>query len=246
LDSQSFASIDGEVSGMHDFTIFGDYLHGDGEASGKIPYYRQFAEYFYPNDIIYQVGYRPDLMWYASLEDPVIKSFGLKLAEATPLDQKMGIAWVDFALKLPNTFPDVLSDAQMASGANLLLGFLQNSGNNWLGRRLHHAEGYNAPTLTDALYVGRIRQIINNLTANQKEELFKINGIQSRLDMLAALEPEALDIRIANLPPASELRKKDAVEINTLKAIYNGFTDAQKAAVTKSKQLIDAETMVNN
>jgi len=245
IDSQSFASIDGEVSGMHDFTIFGDYLHGDGEASGKMPYYRQFAEYFYPNDIIYQVGYRPDLMWYAPLDEPVIKSFGMKLAEITPLDQKMGIAWVDFSLKFPNTFPDVLSDVQMASGTNLLLGFLQNTGNNWLGRRLHHAEGYNPPTLTDALYVARMRQIINNLTSNQREELLKINGIQARLDLLATLEPEALDIRIANLPPANELRKKDAAEVDALRKIYHGLTDAQKAAVTKIKQLIAAETMVS-
>ena len=245
IDSQSFGSIDGEVSGMHDNTIFKDYLHGDGEAIGLMPFYREFAEYFYPNDVIYQVGYRPDAMWFAPLDEPSIKSYGVKLAEITPPDQKMGIAWVDFSMKLPIAFPDVLNDYQIANGLNQLLTYLTNSGNNWVGRRLGGAAGYNAPTMTDAMFVARMRQLVNELTENQMVELLKLSNIQTRLNLLTSLEPKALDIRISNLPTVDALKRKDAAEIAELRAVYGKFTDAQKEAVTKLSVLDAAEERVN-
>ncbi len=61
-DSQSFGSIDGEVQGMY------------GDRTGLIREFKDFADHFYPNEVLYQIGYRGDAMWYYTLDQPVIKN----------------------------------------------------------------------------------------------------------------------------------------------------------------------------
>ena len=59
--------------------------------------YREFADFFYPNIVLYQVGYRADKKWWGMLEPPIPKSLGEKLAAGTR--QECGIVWVDFSLR---------------------------------------------------------------------------------------------------------------------------------------------------
>ena len=59
--------------------------------------YKEFADFFYPNTVLYQIGYRADKKWWGTLEAPVPKSLGEILAAATR--QECGIVWVDFSLR---------------------------------------------------------------------------------------------------------------------------------------------------
>ena len=59
--------------------------------------YREFADFFYPNTVVYQVGYRADKKWWGALDTPIPKTLGEKLAAQTR--QECGIVWVDFSLR---------------------------------------------------------------------------------------------------------------------------------------------------
>ncbi len=59
--------------------------------------YREFADFFYPNAVVYQIGYRADKKWWGTLEAPIPKTLGEKLAAGTR--QECGIVWVDFSLR---------------------------------------------------------------------------------------------------------------------------------------------------
>lgn len=57
----------------------------------------QWAAKFYPNPVIFQIGYMADKKWWGNFEDPP-KYMGEKIAEAIK-DHECGIIWVDFTLK---------------------------------------------------------------------------------------------------------------------------------------------------
>ncbi|MBS4201977.1 hypothetical protein KHA93_20430 [Bacillus sp. FJAT-49732] len=217
-DSQSIGSIDGEVEGMYE------------DSMGFIPEFKAWADYFYPNEVLYQIGYRPDAMWYYPLEKPVIKDLGERLAEVTR--QNLGIAWVDFTIKDPLTFPALFkADSEVVTAVNTLVGYLRSTGNNMVGRRFAAGEG----TLTDALYVAEIRKVVNSLTDSQRNALN-----QSYLENLINLEPKAVDIRINNLD-ITKLQVKDKAKVADIRATYTALTVAQKAQVTQLSHLEAAE-----
>jgi hypothetical protein len=59
--------------------------------------YRDFADFFYPNMVIFQVGYRADKAWWSNVAAPIPRTLGEKLAAQTRQD--CGIVWVDFTLR---------------------------------------------------------------------------------------------------------------------------------------------------
>jgi hypothetical protein len=63
--------------------------------------YKDFADFFYPNMVMFQIGYRADRVWWQSIAAPIPQVLGKKLAAQTRQD--CGIVWVDFTLR------DVLS-----------------------------------------------------------------------------------------------------------------------------------------
>jgi len=219
-DSQSIGSIDGEVPGMYDDTM------------GFIPEFKAFADHFYPNEVLYQIGYRADAMWYYPLEKPVIKNLGERLAEVTR--QKLGITWVDFSIKDPLTFPTLIkTDSEAASAVNTLLGYLRSSGNNMVGKRF----AANNAILTDAMYVSRVREVVNSLTEAQRG-LLKPDYLKNLIN----LEPKAIDIRIANLN--SSLKLKDKAKVEAIRSAYAALTVDQKTQITKLSLLESAEKTI--
>jgi hypothetical protein len=74
--------------------------------------YKQFADFFYPNTVMFQIGYRADKKWWGGAATPIPKTLGEQLASQTR--QACGIVWVDFTLR------DVLPlgpDQQAPAGA---------------------------------------------------------------------------------------------------------------------------------
>lgn len=59
--------------------------------------YKQFAETYYPNLVLYQIGYRADKKWWGGVTAPIPKTLGEQLAAGTRQD--CGIVWVDFSLR---------------------------------------------------------------------------------------------------------------------------------------------------
>jgi hypothetical protein len=59
--------------------------------------YKDFADFFYPNTVMFQVGYRADRLWWKEITPPIPKTLGEKLAAQTRQD--CGIVWVDFTLR---------------------------------------------------------------------------------------------------------------------------------------------------
>ena len=160
-----------------------------GDRTGLIREFKDFADHFYPNEVLYQIGYRGDAMWYYTLDQPVIKNLSERLAEVTR--QKLGITWVDFSIKDPLTFPELFkTDEEVARSINTVIGYLRNSDNNMVGKRF----GADEATLTDAMYVARLREVLDSLTDAQRDLLN-----QEYVTILTNLEPKAIDIRIENL-----------------------------------------------
>jgi len=64
---------------------------------------KAWADRYYPNTVLYQIGYAPDKKWWSKEAKPIPKTMGTKLASVTRQD--FGVAWVDFTLKdvLPTT-----------------------------------------------------------------------------------------------------------------------------------------------
>lgn len=58
---------------------------------------KEFAEFFYPNTVLFQIGYRADKTWWSGVAAPIPKTLGERLAAQTRQD--CGIVWVDFTLR---------------------------------------------------------------------------------------------------------------------------------------------------
>ncbi len=217
-DSQSFGSINGDALGQYDENL--------DDVLGFIPEFKNFADTFTPNDVIYQIGYKPDRMWYYTLNDSVIQSLGEKLAEAT--SQNCGIAWVDFTLKDPLTFPQLLTDQTKLSSLKGLIDYFRNAGSNMIGKRFAAGEA----TYRDALYVQRINSLIDTLNNDEQKalwQLFTSDKDKQALESFKNAQAKAIDILIENLPET--LREKDIQTIKDIQAAYDKLTDEQKAEV---------------
>ncbi len=59
--------------------------------------FKEFADFFYPNTVMFQIGYRADRVWWNEIAAPIPKTLGEKLAARTRQD--CGIVWVDFTLR---------------------------------------------------------------------------------------------------------------------------------------------------
>jgi hypothetical protein len=57
----------------------------------------EFADFFYPNTVMYQIGYRADKPWWGAAGAPIPKTLGQQLAANTRQD--CGIVWLDFTLR---------------------------------------------------------------------------------------------------------------------------------------------------
>lgn len=169
-DSQSFGSMNGDALGEYDENL--------DDVLGFIPEFKVFADTFAPNDVIYQIGYKPDRMWYYTLEDPVIQSLGEKLAEAT--SQNCGIVWVDFTLKDPLTFPQLLTEEEKLASIKELISYFKDGGSNMVGIRFAADE----ETGRDKLFVKRVETLINDLNEEEQDTLW---------DMFAEEEQEAVE-----------------------------------------------------
>ena len=223
-DSQSFGSMNGDTLGQYDTNV--------DDVLGFIPEFKKFSECFPNNEVIYQIGYHPDAMWYDTLEDPVIKSLGTRLAEVTK--QNCGIAWVDFTLKDPLTFPQVMKDGDMVKAIKTRTDYLNPNGEeNMIGKRFAASKA----SYSDAMYVDRLRSLIDKLT---KTERGKLN--QKSLTYLSNVEAKAIDIRIKNLP--AELRKKDKDTVTGIRKAYSSLSLEQQKRVTKLAALKAAEKQI--
>lgn len=71
--------------------------------AGFIAEMKAWADRYYPNPVLYQIGYAPDKKWWSKEAAPIPKTMGAKLAAVTR--QPFGTAWVDFTLRdvLPTT-----------------------------------------------------------------------------------------------------------------------------------------------
>ncbi len=77
--------------------VFVDDSQQFTDLDGFLKEFKEFADFFYPNTVIYQIGYRADKKWWGTLEAPIPKTLGEKLAAGTR--QECGIVWVDFTLR---------------------------------------------------------------------------------------------------------------------------------------------------
>jgi hypothetical protein len=86
--------------------IFVDDSEQNGSYSGFLTEMINFANTFYPADVIYQIGYPSDKSWWSTLANPIPKTIGNELAARTQ-QSHMGVIWVDFSLRdvLPSTCP---------------------------------------------------------------------------------------------------------------------------------------------
>lgn len=88
---------------------------------GMMYEYKNWADAFYPNDVIFQTGYLSDKRWWGKLHDPVkdiakaVKKYGVK--------QDYGICWVDFTLgDVANIDDDPDAEVVFADEGNIAIG----------------------------------------------------------------------------------------------------------------------------
>jgi hypothetical protein len=79
-----------------------DSQHFDN-VGGFLAEMKAWADRYYPNPVMYQVGYAPDRKWWGQEAAPIPRGMGTKLASVTR--QNFGVVWVDFTLRdvLPTT-----------------------------------------------------------------------------------------------------------------------------------------------
>jgi len=80
----------GDVIFVDDSQIFPDYASFLAEM-------KDWADFFFPNPVLYQIGYRSDRPWWRQLPAPIPQTMGRDLALQTRQD--VGIVWVDFTLR---------------------------------------------------------------------------------------------------------------------------------------------------
>jgi FlaG/FlaF family flagellin (archaellin) len=83
--------------------VFVDDSQYFDSTTGFITEMKAWADRYYPNPVLYQIGYASDKKWWSKEAKPIPQTMGTKLASVTR--QNFGVAWVDFTLKdvLPTT-----------------------------------------------------------------------------------------------------------------------------------------------
>jgi hypothetical protein len=74
----------------------------DSEQNGSYANFKNemigFADTFYPNPVMFQIGYPSDKPWWSTLATPIPQTIGSDLAGLARQD-KVGVVWVDFSLR---------------------------------------------------------------------------------------------------------------------------------------------------
>ena len=266
IDAQSFGDLDGTTVGYYEANgawYASDYWYGnwsgkytarDGAAVGNQLFYHDWSTYFYPNDVTYQFGYTGDRHWMGAMDmpfeglekTPYPQVMSSLVAWQAPLDQNVGIAWVDFNLRGFTGFPEVFNTTASALGGqvNTALGLLAQSGSNWVGQRFTNPNAATlyggGPVISDAMYVKRMREMVNEADAKGWTGISAAN--RNRLELL---EPLAIDVRINALPTLKKMKHGNRFTVDTLLADYNALTDAQKAQVKGADALFAAKARVD-
>ena len=235
----------------------GSFAARDGAPIGKQLHYQNWSAHFYPNDISFQFGYAGDRHWMAALDipfegllnTPYPKVMSSLIAWQLPMDQKVSVAWVDFNLRGFTGFPDVWNyDAAGLGGhVNTALGLLGQNDNfsrgthpNWIGHRFTNPNRDTlfggGPVLNDAMYVRRMREMVNE--ADEKGWTGISAANRARLELL---EPMAIDVRIDCLVEPEKIVSGHKELVQTIRADYEALTTVQKAQVTKLAILEAAE-----
>ena len=249
-DTQNYGSWDGSHGGRYNAPDV-----GNGSMPGNGNDWAMFAEYFYPNPVIFQTGYQHDEQWSYEMEDPYMRSHINKIAEVTNADQPVGVAWVNFNRNGYPEFPNYNLQRRTATQllgelASRTIAYLSNYngdsnnllGGNWgyfsndNGRKRN--EENNPLTIHDALWVRNVRSYANILLA-QGATGFTSHTNYSRF---IAIEPRAVDIRIAfRLDIVTHAggykASRDQADLLDLADMYDALTDDQKALVTKKAEL---------
>ena len=166
-DTQNYGSWDGSHGGKYNAPEVGN---GSMPANGND--WSMFAEYFYPNRVIFQTGYQHDEQWSYSFDavDPAkplyIRSHANKIAEVVNPDQITGLAWVNFNR---DGYPEFPTYNMTRRGASSLLSTLASRTISYLanfnGNESDYLWGGNYGFFTNA--TGRRRNLTNNpLTIN--------------------------------------------------------------------------------
>jgi len=84
-------------------TYRGDIIFvDDSEQNGSYDNFKSeminFANRFYPNPVMFQIGYPSDKPWWSGLATPIPKTIGDDLARLSRQD-RVGVVWVDFSLR---------------------------------------------------------------------------------------------------------------------------------------------------
>jgi hypothetical protein len=79
--------------------IFVDDSEQNGSLSGFKTEMKSFSDYFYPNPVMYQIGYPSDKSWWGVMPKPIPQTLGNILSVQTKPGQDMGVIWVDFSLR---------------------------------------------------------------------------------------------------------------------------------------------------
>jgi hypothetical protein len=251
-DSQNLASWDGSVGAVWD----ADTTKG-GTASGMGRAFKLWADFYPDNKILYQVGYSGDMQWIYPMDGDIVRTMGIKLAEAASAgpDQEIAIAWVNFTYNDPLTFGDITSPsvASKAGQIHAMLASLSSTGSvtgeNLPGQRFDGArtadKGGTGATYTDAMLVARLRELVDSLPDGEAgpNELSggSLTQWNERVARLKEVEPMALDIRIEAVLSAGEAKPlRDRERVQALYEAYERFDDAQKAVTGKADELLAA------
>jgi hypothetical protein len=74
----------------------------DSEQNGSYDNFKtemiNFANKFFPNPVMFQIGYPSDKPWWSRLATPIPKTIGSDLARLAR-QEKVGVVWVDFSLR---------------------------------------------------------------------------------------------------------------------------------------------------
>ncbi|MCL1981502.1 MAG: glycosyl hydrolase family 18 protein, partial [Clostridiales bacterium] len=216
---------------------------GGGADLGNGGSWAMFAEYFYPNQVIFQTGYRQDQQWMYSFEDPFMRSYVNKCAEVVAPDQEMGVAWVDSNCSGFPEFPSAgwcTQNQQLTELAARTIGYLSDyngDNSNLLGGNWgYFTEGSggprrlpaNAPGYYDALWVKHVRDYCNALVSLGAAPACFIGAVNYQ--RFLEIEPRACDILIGALPALRKIRaERDKGRVYEAYSMYAGLTEAQKA-----------------
>ena len=238
-DSQGDGSLDGTHGG-----IYSEPTQGQGNFPGTAGIWTMFANFCYPNPVIFQTGYAPDRQWTYGFDDPLIQTYGIKLAEVTAPDQDFGVAWVNFNREGYREFPGegVSSLAQKVTATvnvlNSYFGNYNGTNNHLIGGAFGYNNGsaagrsrldVNYAIVWDALVVRNLRVAIMELEAlGANTAAFYSNGNYGRF---TEMESKAVAIRIMDLPAIADIGMKDYDKIMKIWDTYQDLTSAQQDAI---------------